>query len=70
MPKYTFSACVTVSAYTTVEADSLEEATDMVMDRDIVLSPGFGSEAEAEDNWVIESPDGDLYDIHPSDIEE
>jgi len=55
--KYDLSCQVTVSAYTTVEANSLEEAIAIAEERDVVLStPQSGADDEVE--WCISDADG------------
>ena len=63
MPKFDLSCAVTVSAYTTVEAATLEEAIEIAEGRNVVLGgPGCG---ESEDeSWIIEDADGSPTDIH------
>jgi len=57
MAKFMMSAAVTVSAYTEVEADSLEEAIEIARDRNCEL--GFnGCGYEPNDYWIIDSADG------------
>lgn len=62
MPKYSLSCRVTVSAYTNVEADSLEEAIEAAVNREVVLS-GRGGE-DADEEWIIDDADGLPEDIH------
>ena len=63
MPKFELSCSVTVSAYTTVEAETLEKAIQIAEGRQVVLGgPGCG---ESEDeSWIIEEADGSPADIH------
>ncbi len=58
MAEFLFHAEVTVSAFTVVEADSLEEATRIAKDRDDVVLGGIQSGAEETEQWVIEDADG------------
>jgi len=56
-------ACkVTVSAFTEVEAYTLEAAMALAASRDVVLAD-VGSGAQPEDAWVIEEADGTPFDI-------
>ena len=62
MATFNLSAAVTVSAYTEVEADSLEEAIKIASDRGCEL--GFnGCGYVATDYWIIDSVDGMPVDI-------
>jgi len=60
--KFNLSAEVTVSAYTTVEADSLEEAIAISETRGVVLG-GPQSGADDEEEWVVYGPDGEPENI-------
>jgi hypothetical protein len=62
MAKFLMSAAVTVSAYTEVEAETLEEAIEIASDRTCELSFN-GCGYEADDCWLIEYADGSPYDI-------
>jgi hypothetical protein len=62
MPKYTLNCVVTVSAYTIVEADTLEDAIEQAGERTVEL--GFdGSGNDPENVWCIEEADGIPEDI-------
>jgi len=60
--EYNLSASVTISIYTTVEANSKIEAIEIAEDRDIVQYE-FGREDEKNDNWIAEEYDGLPQDI-------
>lgn len=65
MTEFKLSCVVTVSAYTVVSADNLDEAIRLSAERQVVIGgPGHG-EAE-NDSWVIEDADGSPADIHES----
>ena len=65
MPKFNLSAEVTVSTYTTIEAETLEEAIKIAEDRDIVI--GGNCSGESEDySWIVEEIDGEPEKIHSS----
>lgn len=64
MATFRLSCHVTVSAYTEVEADSLDEAIKIAGGRDIVLG-GVSSGVYEDESWVIEDADG-----APMEIEE
>ena len=53
MPKFHFTAEITVSATTTVEADSEEQAREIAEERTVRLSRGPGDSGD-EDEWVID----------------
>lgn len=63
MPKFRLSCAVTVSAYTEVQAKSLEEAIEIAEARQVVLSLGVGCGAAPEEDWVIDAADGVPCDI-------
>jgi hypothetical protein len=58
MPTFNLTCYVTVSAFTVVEADTLDEAIAIAKERDVTLVAGDG------DQWVIDEADGDLEQIH------
>lgn len=64
MPIYTLSGKVTVSASTTVEADSPEEAKEIASLRGAWLEC-YGTD-ETED-WVIGGVDGEVVEIEVDD---
>lgn len=55
MPTFNLSATVTVSAYTTVEAETLEQAIEIARGRDVEFADRMNSHTEL---WIIDSPDG------------
>lgn len=59
MPEFKLAAKVTVTAYTKVEAPTLEEAIKMASTRGVVLY----SHSHDEQNWVIDEADGEPFDI-------
>ncbi len=62
MPVFKLGCHVTVSAYTVVEADSLDEAIAQSYGREVVLG-GLHSGALPEESWVIDDADGDPQNI-------
>ena len=62
MAKFSLSAMVSVSAYTVVEADTLEEAIKEAQDRYATIG-GVGSGADPHSEWVIEEADGEPTNI-------
>lgn len=57
MSEFNLTCEVTVSAYTVVEADSLEEAIKVAEDRDVVIGGACSGESEHY-SWIIEEADG------------
>ena len=64
MATFTLNAHVTVSAYTKVEADTLEEAIEIAESREARIA-GYGD--SADECWLIEDADGTPYDITDAD---
>ena len=62
MKKYNLSGNVTISLYTTIEANSLEEAIEIAEDRDIEKYE-WGIEKQKNEVWVAEEYDGDPNNI-------
>ena len=60
MPMFRLMAHVTVTAWTDVEAETLEEAIEIAEERDVVLS-GYG---ESDESWIIDEGDGSPENIH------
>lgn len=56
------SAKVTVSTYTEVEADSLEEAIEIAKAREAVIG-GNGTGQYPNESWIVDDADGTPYDI-------
>ena len=66
MTAYKFAAEVTVSAYTIVEADTLEEAMRQAEEREAVIG-GLHSGEQADESWIIETADGLATNIRLED---
>lgn len=62
MTTYNLSCIITVSAYTTVDAYSLEEAIEMAEERSVKLRFN-GSGADPNEVWCIEEADGEPKNI-------
>lgn len=60
MAQYQLAAKVTVSAYTTVEADSLEEAIKLASSRHVALE---SSGELSSETWIVEEADGSAEGI-------
>ena len=63
MAKFNLSAAVTVSAFTVVEAETLEEAIEIAEGREVCLHFN-GSGTDPREVWCVEDADGDATDIH------
>lgn len=62
MAKFRLYASVTVSARTTVEADTLEAAIEVAKGRNVEIA-GPNSGYSAFDEWIIEEADGEPQGI-------
>lgn len=63
MPIFNLSCSVTVSAYTEVEADTLEEAIEEAEGRDVAIGR-LHTGNEPNEVWIIEDADGSPEGIH------
>lgn len=57
MKKFKLSGVVTISIYTEVEADSIEEAIEIAENRTIEAN-NWGDKSQASDVWVSDEFDG------------
>lgn len=62
MKNFKLTARVTISVYTEVEAETLEEAIKIAEDRDLMPIVHSGGE-KAEDTWMCDELDGVAEDI-------
>lgn len=62
MKKFNLSGTVTVSVFTVVEANSLEEAIEIAQERHIEAAE-YNSKDQAETVWVNEEYDGEVQKI-------
>jgi hypothetical protein len=62
MKEFNLSGMVTVSVYTTVKANSLEEAVKIAKERDIERH-NWGDKEQSLDAWVNEGYDGEVFNI-------
>jgi len=70
MRKFIFSAAITVSAHTIVEAETPEEALEIAESRGAALYFN-GSGERPEEVWCVEEADGEPTDItHLEDMDE
>ena len=63
MPKFELSCSVTVSAYTRVKANTLEEAITIAKDREMAIG-GIHNRDEVDDVWIVDDIDGLPMNIH------
>ncbi len=63
MKIYKLGCKVTVSAYTEIEADTLESALKQAANREVVLG-GVGSGSSPDESWIIDDADGEPSEIH------
>jgi hypothetical protein len=63
MPKFHLADHITVSAYTVVEAETIEDAIKTAEGRLAVIG-GPGSGYEDDEHWIIEEADGEVENIH------
>lgn len=54
---------VTVSAYTEIDADTLEDAMAEAADREMAIG-GNGSGMDADEYWIVDDIDGAPENIH------
>jgi hypothetical protein len=62
MKTFNLSCKVTVSAYTEVQANSLEEAIKIAATRDVEIG-GMGSGNDPDESWIIDDADGAHQEI-------
>ena len=67
MREFILSAKVTISVYTKVEAETLEEAIEIAIEeRQMMNIVSNGGDTE-DCNWMCDELDGEPYDIHDSE---
>ena len=54
---------VTVSAYTEVDAETLDEAIKIATQRQAAIG-GVGTGTLPDETWIVDDIDGEPYDIH------
>lgn len=62
MKTFKFSCQVTVSAFTEVEAETLEAAMEEAASRQVIVG-GINSGALSREEWIINEPDGEPFQI-------
>ena len=63
MKEFLISAKVTISVYTKVESETLEEAISIAEERMPMSIVSNGSDNENE-NWMVDEIDGTPYELH------
>ena len=63
MKEFLISPKVTISVYTKVEAETLEEAIEIANDRTPMAIVANGGDNEHE-NWMVDEIDGEPFDLH------
>ena len=63
MKEFLISAKVTISVYTKVEAETLEEAIEIANNRTPMAIIANGGDDEHE-NWMADEIDGEPFDLH------
>lgn len=67
MREFILSAKVTISIYTKVEAETIEEAIEIAREeRQMMSIVSSGGDAE-DSNWMCDELDGEPYDVHDSE---
>jgi hypothetical protein len=66
MPIFNLSSAITVSAFTVVEADTLEAAIEIAEGRQAVIG-GINSGESKYESWIVEEADGEPQDIRVMD---
>ena len=66
MPVFKLSCLVGVSAYTEVEAETLEDAIEEAKRREVVIG-GPRSGYYPEESWIIEDADGEPTEIREAE---
>lgn len=62
MKKFALTAEITISLYTEVEAETLEEAIEIAEERDLMAIVGTGGETKL-DTWMTDELDGEPKNI-------
>ena len=63
MAKFNLTGKVTISVYTCVEADTLEEAIKIAEGRDEIKASHWGADYEKNEAWLSDEYDGEVFDI-------
>lgn len=63
MPYFNLTANVTISMYTTVEAETLEQAIEIAKERDLMSIAHDGYDKQ-EETWMADEIDGQPENIH------
>jgi hypothetical protein len=63
MPIFRLTAHVTVTTWTDVEAETLEDAIEISKGRDVVIG-GLHTGSDPMESWIIDDGDGSPENIH------
>ncbi len=63
MAKFSFVGSVTVSCYTDVEADTLEEALEIAEERADYIDKSSWRDLRVSDMWLVDDFDGTVQEI-------
>jgi len=63
MKKFELTAKITITAFTTIEAETLEEAIEKANNRHDMMSIASNNADTPDDVWMIEELDGMPYEI-------
>lgn len=63
MKKFELTAKITITAFTTIEAETLEEAIEKANNRYDMMSIASNNADTPDDVWMIEELDGMPYEI-------
>jgi hypothetical protein len=63
MTQFNLTAKITITAFTTVWADTLKEAIEIANDRADMMSIATNNGDEPDEVWMVEDLDGVPYDI-------
>jgi hypothetical protein len=66
MTKFKLNSEITISAYTEVEADTLEEAIEIAKERSTMEIP-INSLADVSEEWIVDEIDGMPVNIHETE---
>jgi len=65
METFRFTASLTISTYTSVEAETLEEALQIAKQRHDLMSIASNNGDSEDEVWMIDELDGYPYNIQP-----
>jgi hypothetical protein len=68
MKEFNLTAKITITAFTTIEAESLEEAIKLANERQDMMSIASNNGDTPDVSWMIEELDGVPYDIKSEEL--